>query len=60
MLRSEKKLLLDQIAALKQDKEAAYAAALRHVNAVVLRADFLNNTQKDLLLSAVWRVSYEK
>ena len=28
MLRSEKKLLLDQIAALKQDKEAAYAAAL--------------------------------
>lgn len=54
MLPSEKKELLSQIAALKQDKDAAYAAALRHVNAVVLRADFLNNTQKDLLLDLVW------
>lgn len=54
MLRSEKKLLLDQIAALKQDKDAAYAAALRHVNSVVLRAKYLDNMQKDLLLSDVW------
>ena len=54
MLRSEKKLLLDQIAALKQDKEAAYAAALRHVNAVVLRAKYLDNTQKSNLLDEIW------
>lgn len=54
MLPSEKKELLSQIAALKQDKEAAYASALRHVNAVVLRAKYLDNIQKDLLLSDVW------
>ena len=54
MLNSERKELLDTIAALKQDKEAAYAAALRHVNAVVLRAKYLDNMQKDLLLSDVW------
>ena len=54
MLNCERKELLDQIAALKQDKEAAYAAALRHVNSIVLRAKYLDNTQKDLLLSDVW------
>ena len=51
MLNSERKELLDTIAALRQDKDAAYAAALRHVNAVVLRAKYLDNMQKDLLLS---------
>lgn len=55
LLNSERKALLDQIAALKQDKDAAYAAALRHVNAVVLSAKYLDNTQKDLLLSAIWQ-----
>lgn len=54
MLNSERKELLDTIAALRQDKDAAYAAALRHVNAVVLRAKYLDNMQKDLLLSDVW------
>ena len=54
MLNSERKELLDTIAALRQDKDAAYAAALRHVNAVVLRAKYLDNMQKDLSLSDVW------
>ena len=54
ILNSERKELLDTIAALRQDKDAAYAAALRHVNSVVLRAKYLDNTQKDLLLSDVW------
>lgn len=54
MLNSERKELLNTIAALRQDKDAAYAAALRHVNSVVLRAKYLDNIQKDLLLSDVW------
>ena len=54
MLNSERKELLDTIAALKQDKEAAYAAALRHVNSVVLRAKYLDNTQKSNLLEDIW------
>lgn len=54
MLNSEKKELLSQIAAIKQDRDAAYAAALRHVNSVVLRAKYLDNTTKALLLDEIW------
>ena len=54
MLNSERKELLDTIAALRQDKDAAYASALRHVNAVVLRAKYLDNTQKSNLLEDIW------
>ena len=54
MLNSERKELLNTIAALKQEKDAAYSAALRHVNAVVLRAKYLDNTQKSNLLEDIW------
>lgn len=54
MLNSERKILLDQIAALKQDKNAAYAAALRMVNRIILEAPFLTNEERDFLLSKIW------
>lgn len=54
MLPSEKKELLSQIAALRQDKDAAYAAALRTVNRIILQAPFLTNEERDWLLDRIW------
>ena len=47
ILPPEKKELLSQIAALKQDKDAAYAAALRKVNRIILSAGFLSHEERD-------------
>lgn len=54
LLPSEKKELLSQIAALRQDKDAAYAAALRKVNRIILSAPFLSNEERDWLLNSIW------
>lgn len=53
MLNSERRELLNTIAALRQDKDAAYAAALRTVNRIILEAP-LTNAEKDYLLDKIW------
>lgn len=54
ILPSEKKELLSQIASLRQDKDAAYAAALRKVNRIILSAPFLSHEERDWILDRVW------
>lgn len=54
MLNSERKELLDTVAALRQDKDAAYAAALRTVNRIILEAPFLTDAERDYLLDKIW------
>lgn len=54
MLPSERKQLLAQIAQLRQEKDAAYATALRKVNRVVLMMDDLSVDQKTAILELIW------
>lgn len=54
LLNSERKTLLDEIAELKQQLDAAWASNNRRMNRIILTSDYLTVEQKDKILSAVW------
>ena len=54
LLNSERRALMDEIAALKQRLDAAWASNNRRMNMIILTADYLSVEQKDKILSAIW------
>lgn len=54
LLNSERKILMDKIAELKQQLDAAWASNNRRMNRIILTADYLDVSTKDKLLAAVW------
>ena len=54
LLNSERRALMDEIAALKQRLDAAWASNNRRMNRIILTADYLSVDQKDKILSAIW------
>ena len=54
LLNSERRALMDEIAALKQRLDAAWASNNRRMNRIILTADYLSVEQKDKILSAIW------
>lgn len=54
LLNSERRALMDEIAALKQKLDAAWASNNRRMNRIILTADYLDVSAKDKLLEAVW------
>lgn len=54
LLNSERRALMDEIAALKQRLDAAWASNNRRMNRIILTADYLDVSAKDKLLEAVW------
>ena len=54
LLNSERRALMDEIAELKQQLDAAWASNNRRMNRIILTADYLDVSAKDKLLEAVW------
>lgn len=54
LLNSERRALMDEIAALKQRLDAAWASNNRRMNRIILTAEYLSVDQKDKILSAIW------
>ena len=54
LLNSERRVLMDEIAELKQRLDAAWATNNRRMNRIILTADYLSVDQKDKILSAIW------
>lgn len=54
LLNSERRALMDEIAALKQRLDAAWASNNRRMNRIILTAEYLSVEQKDKILSAIW------
>ena len=54
LLNSERRALMDEIAALKQRLDAAWATNNRRMNRIILTSDYLSVDQKDKILSAIW------
>jgi hypothetical protein len=54
LLNSERRALMDEIAALKQRLDAAWASNNRRMNRIILTSDYLSVDQKDKILSAIW------
>lgn len=54
LLNSERKALMDEVAELKQQLDAAWASNNRRMNRIILTADYLGVSSKDKLLAAVW------
>ena len=54
LLNSERRALMDEIAALQQRLDAAWASNNRRMNRIILTADYLDVSAKDKLLEAVW------
>jgi len=54
LLNSERRALMDEIAALKQSLDAAWATNNRRMNRIILAAEYLSVEQKDKILSAIW------
>lgn len=54
LLNSERKTLMDEIAELRQQLDAAWASNNRRMNRIILTSDYLSVEQKSQLLDAVW------
>ena len=54
LLNSERRALMDEIAELKQQLDAAWASNNRRMNRIILTSDYLSVEQKDKILSAIW------
>lgn len=54
LLNSERRALMDEIAALKQRLDAAWASNNRRMNRIILTAEYLSVEQKDKILSDIW------
>ena len=54
LLNSERRVLMDEIAELKQRLDAAWASNNRRMNRIILTAEYLSVEQKDKILSTIW------